>query len=286
MSNTEPKTMETILKELNAKVDAYNLSTDTSERVKLTAEAKELANNYNELSLLTTYAKCMEAELPIKALVETYVYNTVSTKDTPHKEPQSDGSMLNVITRSVVSKERMLNLVKFLEWAAEANKQVAYAKDWRTKIGNASRTIKTQWKKYLASEGDCHSVSNNQMKKSLQEMFDSLIFIPTEKGENSVIASGKIAKHAFAFANKLNPSVDKDASDGAILPPSNWATIQMQILRSALTGREFIVEFNDEAEIPANTEDTSETPATTEEATKTEEATTSETPATEETTAK
>lgn len=248
MKNNEPKTMEAVLTELNAKVDAYNLSNDTSERIKLTAEAKELVNQYNELSLLTTYAKCLDAKMPIKAFVETYAYSTVSTKDTPHKEPQADGSMLNVITRSVVSKERMLNLVKFLEWAAEANKQIAYAKDWRTKMGDANRAIKTEWKKYLASEGDAHSISTGKMKKALQGMFDALIFIPTEKGENSVIATGKIAKHAFTFANKLNPSVDKDASDGAILPPSNWSTIQMQILRTALTGKDLIVEFNDEAE--------------------------------------
>lgn len=241
MAKNEVRTMEVVLVELNNKVDAYNLSSSNTEKATLTDDIKKLETEYNELSLLTAYAKCMEAELPIKALVETAQYMTVGHKDTPHKEVQADGSKLNVITRSVVEKKKMFDLVKFIEWAAERNRQIAHSKDWRTKMVDAKKTIKTEWKKYLASKGDSHSISNRKLKMAMQAMFDSLIFIPTEKGENAVIADKDVASFAFAFANKLNPQIDEDVNDGDILPESNWKVILMKTTRSAVTGKKLIV---------------------------------------------
>lgn len=269
MAKNEIRTMEVVLNELNVKVDAYNLSTSNTEKATLTDEIKKLEVEYNELSLLTAYSKCMEAELPIKALVEMAQYDTVSHKDTPHKEVQADGSKLNVITRSVVEKKKMFDLVKFIEWAAERNKQIAHSKDWKVKIGDAKRAIKTEWKKYLASKGDSHSISNRQLKIAMQAMFDSLIFIPTEKGENSVIADKDIAVFAFGFANKLNPQIDdEDVNDGDILPESNWRVILMKTTRSAVTGKKLIVgcaedeeEAAQEAVEAAETAETEETAA-------------------------
>ena len=264
MAKNEIRTMEVVLAELNTKVDAYNLSTSNTEKATLTDEIKKLEVEYNELSLLTAYSKCMEAELPIKALVEMAQYDTVSHKDTPHKEVQADGSKLNVITRSVVEKKKMFDLVKFIEWAAERNKQIAHSKDWRVKIGDAKKTIKTEWKKYLASKGDSHSISNRQLKIAMQAMFDSLIFIPTEKGENSVIADKDIAVFAFGFANKLNPQIDdEDVNDGDILPESNWKVILMKTTRSAVIGKKLIVGCaEDEEEAAQEAVEASEAPAT------------------------
>ena len=255
----EVRTLSVILEEINAKVEEYNKLPETDpKRAELTVDTKNLTNEYNELSLLTVYSKCMEAELPLKTFVETFSYNTVSTADKPHKEVQADGSKKDVYTRSVTEKDRMLDLAKFIDWASEANKQVANSKDWRKKVLAAKQAIKTEWKKYLSSKGDSHSVSTRKMKAALQEMFDALIFIAGANGNNSVVASSSIAKHAFAGANKLNPSVDIDASDVDILPESNWKTIQMKALRSAVTGKELIANFNEEedeaAEEQANAE--------------------------------
>lgn len=255
----EVRTLSVILNEINEKVEEYNNLPETdTKRAELTVTTKNLVTEYNELSLLTVYAKCMKAELPLKAFVETYSYNTVNTADKPHKETQEDGSKKDVYTRSVTEKERMMDLAKFIDWAAEANHQVANSKDWRKKVLAAKQVIKTEWKKYLASKGESHSVSTRKMKAALQDMFNALIFIPTAKGDNSVVATGSIAKIAFAGANKLNPAVDVDASDVDILPESNWKVIQMKALRSAVTGKELIADFNeaeDEAdEKQANTE--------------------------------
>ena len=257
----EVRTMSVILDELNKIVDAYNaLPVIDPQRAELTVTTKKLVEEYNELSLLTVFAKCMEAELPLN--VETFVYNTVNTKDAPHKEVQPDGSKKEVLTRSVTEKDKMLDLAKFIDWAAERNRMIANSKDWKMKVLTAKKAIKAEWKKYLASKGDSHSVSNRKMKTALQEMFDALIFIPTAKGENSVIADGDIAKFAFGFANKLNPSTDDEVADGDLLPESNWKIIQMKALRKAVIGKKLVVNFNDDEDEEAT--ETAETKSKTE----------------------
>lgn len=246
MAKNEARTLGVILDELNKKVDAYNaLEVTDPKRVELTDDAKKLADEYNEVSLLTTYANCMEAEMPLKALVETFSYNVVSTKDTPHKEVQN-GVKRTVYTRSVTEKPRMLDITKFLDWAAESNKQIANSKDWKSKMLAAKVAIKTEWKKCLAAKGESHSYSIRKMKAALKDMFDALLFIPTESGNNALVANSTIANFAFAFANKLDPKVDADAPDGSILPESNWKVIQMKIMRTAVTGKELIINHNDD----------------------------------------
>ena len=246
MAKNEARTLGVILDELNKNVDAYNeLEIIDPKRVELAGEAKKLAEEYNEISLLTTYAKCMEAALPLKALVETFSYNTVSTKDAPHNEVQN-GVKRTVYTRSVTEKPRMLDIAKFLDWAAESNKQIANSKDWKVKMLDAKVAIKNEWKKYLKSKGDTHSVSNRKLKSALQDMFNALLFIPKENGNNALVANGDIAKFAFAFANKLDPKIADDATDGSILPESNWKVIQMKIMRTAVAGKELLINYNDD----------------------------------------
>lgn len=242
----EVRTLSVILNEINEKVNEYNgLNEADPKRAELTVFTKKLVEEYNELSLLTVFGKCMATALPLKAFVETFAYNVVSVADKPHKELQPDGSKKDVYTRSVTEKDRMLDLAKFIDWAAESNKQVAHSKDWRKLMLTAKQAVKTEWKKYLASKGDSHSVSTRKMKAALQDMFDALIFIATEKGSNSVVASGAIAKFVFAGANKLNPSVDAEASDLDILPESNWKVLVMKSLRTAVTGKEIIINYNE-----------------------------------------
>ena len=263
MAKNEARTLGVILDELNKKVDAYNeLEVTDPKRVELTDDTKKLVDEYNEVSLLTTYAKCMEAELPLKALVETFSYNTVSTKDAPHKEVQ-EGVKRTVYTRSVTEKPRMLDITKFLDWAAESNKHIANSKDWKSKMLAAKVAIKTEWKKCLAAKGESHSYSIRKMKTALKDMFDALLFIPTESGNNALVANSTIANFAFAAANKLNPKIDADASDLDILPESNWKVIQMKIMRTAVTGKELIINYNNDEDEADELQEEVVEPATT-----------------------
>ena len=162
MAKNEARTMGVILDELNINVNTYNeLDAIDPKRVELADEAKKLVNEYNELSLLTTYAKCMEAELPLKALVETFSYNTVGVKYAPHPKVV-DGVKRTIYSGSITEKPSMLDITKFLTWAAEGNKQVAHEKDWKVKMLAAKVAIKTEWKKYLESKGESTSISIHQ----------------------------------------------------------------------------------------------------------------------------
>lgn len=259
MAKNEKRTLNVILDDLNNAVNSYNdLDIADAARLDLTKQAKELTKEYNELSMLTAYSTCMQDKLPIKAFVEAFNYKTVSTKDTPHYEVDAEtGSKSLVFTRSVTEGTSGLNLVKFLEWAAEKNVQVAASKDWRIKMAEAKDAIKDAWKKFQASRGDTHKVSIKALKKSMQGMFDALIFIPTEKGENSVFATGNIAKTAFQFANQANTKAEKNLIMGDVLPDRVWNAILMKSLLAAVSGKQLIINFDGEAA----EEEAAETPA-------------------------
>lgn len=264
MAKNEKRTLNVILDELNNAVEVYNgLELADVARADWTKKAKELVTEYNELSMLTVYCNCLDAKLPVKAFVEAFNYPVVSIKDSSHPEVGEDGCKHLVFSRAVNDEgTKALHLVKFLEWAAEKNKQIAASKDWRVKIGAAKDTIKAEWKKFHGANKDSHSVSIKKLKAAMQDMFDALIFIPTEKGENSVIATGDIAKLAWQFANKTNTNSEKNTHIGDVLPDREWNTIMMKTLLSAVTGKKLIVNFDGEPteeEAKANAEATPET---------------------------
>lgn len=243
----EKRTLQVILDELNKVVDSYNELTimDTA-RADLAKQAKDLCNEYNELSLLTVYATCAEATLPVKAFVEAFTYVTVSTKDAQHKETDKDGCMRLVFTKSVTEGEKALVLTKFIEWAAEKNLSVTSSKDWKAKMICAREAIKDEWRKFQKAGGDTHSISIKKIKKSLQELFDALIFISTENGNNAVVATGNIAKTAFQFASMADTRAAKTLTMGDVLPDRVWNAILMKSLLAAVEGKELIINFDGE----------------------------------------
>lgn len=247
------RTMAIVLDELNKSVDEYNLATDAVERVQLTVKHKNLAQEYNELSLLCAYAECMKAEKPIVELAKRYYYDTVSVKDNVHNEVV-DGVQKSSITRSVKDGNKKLDLSKFIEWTEERNKSVAAAKDWKTKVVNARKVIEIEWKKFFASKGDSHAMSIGKTKKALQEMFDSLVFIKTESNKNAIIANGDIAKWVLGFANSRKDSkVDDNITiTGNVLPRATWNTLLMDILHKAVSGKTYEIIYGEPEE---NTED-------------------------------
>ena len=253
----EGRTLTIVLNELNASVDAYNLATDSAERVKLITEHKKLVEEYNTISLLTSYAEFMKSEKPLVALANAYYYGSVATKDAPHDE-MVNGVMTSVITRSVVSKDTKLNVSKFIEWTEEANRGIAADKNWKAKVEAARVVVEEEWKKFFAAGGDNHAVSISATKRAMQAMFDAIVFIKAENTDkNAIIANGKIAKWAIAFANKRNDSkVDgKVTIIGQVLPKTTWNTMQLDLLHMAVTGKDFDIVYGDpEEEVEAEAE--------------------------------
>lgn len=251
MKNTaENRTMSIVLKELNASVDKYNEATDAIERVQLGVEHKNLVAEYNELSLLSAYAGFMKAEKPLVALAEAYYYETVSVKDNVHNEVDENGTQKSTVTRSVNEGCKKLDVTKFIEWTAERNKSVAAEKDWKAKMGAARNSIETEWKKFFATKGDSHAMSIGKAKKALQEMFDALVFIPSETGKNAIIANGDIAKWVLGFANSRKDSKTDGviAITGSVLPRATWNTLCLDILHKAVTNKSYEIIFGEPEE--------------------------------------
>ena len=235
MKKTENRTMATVLEELNNSVDKYNEATNAAERVNLAVEHKNLVQEYNELSLLNSYAEFMKEDKPLVALAKAYYYKTVNVKDAVHNEVV-DGVQRSSVTRSVKESDKKLDIIKFIDWTEERNKSVAAAKDWKIKIAAARNSIENEWKKFFASNKDSHSMSIGKAKKALQAMFDALVFIPSETGKNAVIANGNIAKWVLGFANnRKDAKVDGEiVITGNVLPRATWNALQLDILHAAV----------------------------------------------------
>ena len=246
MKKTENRTMATVLEELNNSVDKYNEATNAAERVNLAVEHKTLVQEYNELSLLNSYAEFMKEDKPLVALAKAYYYKTVNVKDAVHNEVV-DGVQRSSVTRSVKESDKKLDIIKFIDWTEERNKSVAAAKDWKIKIAAARNSIENEWKKFFASNKDSHSMSIGKAKKALQAMFDALVFIPSETGKNAVIANGNIAKWVLGFANnRKDAKVDGEiVITGNVLPRATWNALQLDILHAAVAEKTFDIIYGE-----------------------------------------
>lgn len=246
-------TMAELMAELKESVDAYNLSNDEKERVELVMAQKDIVKKYNELSLLTTYGKCLDAEHPIVALAETYYFPTISVKDNSHSEVV-DGVMKITHARSISDGEKRLILADFITWVEELNKSVTVEKQWKVKIAEARDVIEKQWKAFFAAGKDTHAMSIGKTKRALQAMFDALVFIETPTGKNAIIADGKVAKWVLGFANTRKDSkVDgKVTITGSVVSKRDWAILQMDALHMAVTGKDFEIFYGEPEESAEN----------------------------------
>ncbi len=240
--NVENRTLSVILEELNSSIDQYNLSHDGDERGKLADDHKKLAQEYNQLSMLTAYTKFMDSEVPLVALAKAYYYDVISVKDKVHNEVVN-GVAKSSITRSVVDGEKKHDIAKFIEWTEERNKSVAAAKDWKAKVGAARSSIENEWKRFFASKSDKKDISIGKVKKAAQAAFDALVFIPCENStdKNAIIADGDVAKGLIAFANsRKDARIDGEIKiKGEILPRNIWNVLLLDALHNVVEDKKY-----------------------------------------------
>ena len=241
------RTMAIVLGELNATVNAFNEAEATETRVELSAKSEALVKEYNALSLLHSYANFLKADAPLVELAKAYYYDVVKTEDKSH-EYVIDGVKKSKLMRSVKDGLKRLDVVKFIEWTAERNKSIAANVDWRSKTEAARATVIEEWKKYFAAGGDTHAISNGKIKRAVQAMFDSLVFIKADSGLNAIIATGNIAKWVFSMAcERKDSKVDNVVNiDGFVMAKSRWNTLLLDILHKAVIGKDFGIFFGDE----------------------------------------
>lgn len=258
--NTEKRTMEVVLAEIKLNITDFNLATDPVAKAKLELALKSLETEYNELSLLNTWAGFMVEEIPMVAFAKAYEYPIIGHKDVDHPETK-DGVKTVVRTRVLdEAKTRILNVSDFIKWTEERNASVAHDKNWRKAIADAREVVIDQWKGFMTSKGDTRVVSVGKMTKALQTMVDALVFIEGEKGGNAVKVQRSVAKAVFALSTQR-----KDGLKGSIMSASVWKKLQVDVLHAAVAKKDFTINYGDEddttAEAPAVETTTTEEPA-------------------------
>lgn len=250
--NTAARTMEVVAAEIKANVTAFNLTEEPAEKNKLELALKTLENEYNELSLLNTWASFMTEDIPMVAFAKAYDYPVIGHKDVDSRKVEN-GVKTIVRTRVVdETKTRMLTVKDFVEWTEESGACVAHDKHWRKAVNAARDSVIDQWKGFMGSKGDTRTVSIGKMTKALQEMVDALVFVEGEKGGNAVKVKRDIAKAVFALCNQR-----KDGLKGSIMSESVWKKLQVDVLHAAVSGKDFTISYGDEDD----TTDAGETPA-------------------------
>lgn len=249
-NNTEVKamTLESIREEIDAKCDGFRNAKNVVEAATIKAEAKKLCDEWNKLSLLATYAKCMAEAKPVKALAEKYYYDTISIKEEVAEIPTDSGvESINVIT--VKTGDKRLDVIEFVEWSVKTGKCAAESKQYYKAVDEAKNTIANEWIKFFASKAKEGKMSKSKVKDALQKAFDALVFIPCENNKelNAVIADGDCANQVIGFANtRKDKKVDGVVTiTGSILPEKQWRILLMDILHNKFTGKKFIIEYDD-----------------------------------------
>lgn len=246
----ESMTMPEAKVALDELVKKYNDTTDVSERTKLEIDGKELATKYNALSLLTAYAGIMAAENPVVAIAKAYTYPTVNFK-LAVVDQLVDGKAKKVKAASVEDSSKVHNLYDFLDWTAKHGKKVTASGDWKSKAEAAREVINKEWKKYMDSK-DGYKMSKTAVKKAVQSMFDTLVFIPCENNDklNAVIANGDIANYLIALAAQGKTTRKDGKVDFKVefMSNNNWKAKAFDILHMAVESKTFEVVYGDPEE--------------------------------------
>lgn len=247
MKNNEGRTLVIIRNELVEAVDKYNMSSDADERATLELSMKKLVEEWNELSLLTAYSSFLEDAQPLVAFGKAYTYATISTKDHPHKEVVN-GIKRTVHTISVEDGVKQLSLTKFLAWAQESNKTLAADKLWIEKWGAAREEVNKQWKRIFASKGENSELKIGQMKRTLQALFDALVFIEAAGGskKNALVATNDMAKYALALSNVRKVDLKEKTQKVQNMSSQLWEQIGMDIWHQVCANKTYEVVIGDE----------------------------------------
>ena len=240
-TNTQGMTCEQMKTSLKTIIDNHNESEDLVERQKLGKQALQLKDDYNKTSLLDVYAEAMEAENPMLAFIKAYTYPILSVsskKDTGNLTLKDDGVAV-------------MNLWDFVEWAAGRNKQVTKELDWKSKAAEAQKTLVEVVEKFI---NDNTAMDTTPLKTALQAAFDSVLFVPGVKGNNSIIAKSKACRTIIMTCGNM----DYKAFQANFGQSKTWQKQFLAFLNRAAEGKEATLMFGDPEE---QSTENAETPA-------------------------
>lgn len=243
ITTTEGKTLEQIMQELRTAVDEHNGTEVASERVTAAVKVAKLKDDYNKASLLKAYSECLEAENPMLTFIKKYQYPVVSTgtkKDNGNISIKDDGTAV-------------FNLWNFVEWCEGRNHQVVVNLDWKSKAEEARKALLTEGEKYIETGNEFNV---GAVKDAIQAMFNSIVMVAGESGNNAVIAKSKnvrVLKMTCAKVGKDGLSVQFGAG-------KTWQARVFSFLHLAVDGKNYTMTYGDpEKEAPAAAEPEVET---------------------------
>lgn len=249
----ESMTMEEIKKALEVAVESYNGTKDAYERTKLEKECKDYVAKYNELAVLTDYAKILAntGENPIVAIAKAYKYDIIAVKFNV-VEDVVDGKSVTVKVASVdETGKKTHNLIEFIEWAEKHNKKIAYATDWKAKMEDARTAINKDFQKVMESE-DGYKTSKNVIKAAMQSLFDSMVFMPGESGKNAIYPTKDGVNIIVAIAADLKEAIDSGevAFTLQFLGKQKWRSLIFKVLHLSVKGKKIAYLYGDPEEKP------------------------------------
>ena len=230
-------------------MDKHNAADNSVARVEARAEIKDITDAYNELSLLTVYADCMNDEQPLVAFVKKFYCPTVSVKVVVSNEVV-DGVAKSSEVASINESDRKMSLFKFIDYAKDRNKIITADKNYKVATNKARNTINAVWEGFQNSK-DKTEMSKNAIKKALQPMFDALIFIAGKSGKNAIIATGDIAFYIIALAAELKTTADDNKKPNfniEFLKSKAWDGHILNMLHMAVEGKTFDVVYGEPEE--------------------------------------
>lgn len=240
----EGKTLEQILGEIKITVDTHNKSEVASERVQLKVQAAKLKEEYNKTSKLDAYAKCLEAENPMLAFIQMYKFPVVSigsSKETENMTVKTEDSNGATLTE-------VFNLWDFVTWCEGRNKQVTVALDWKTKATKAKDALIAAVQNNIDNDSDKLEVG--EFKAALQAMFNSIVNVTGESGNNAVIAKSKQCRIIMFTCGRL----DNRTFKAQFATEKSWQKQAFAFLHCAVKGKEFTCIYGDEENATADDE--------------------------------
>lgn len=235
---------------INELVTAWNESDNESDRIGIQLRLTDASNNFNKMSLLNTYAVCLDAESPVIELIQTRTFRTL--KGSVEVEEVTDpttGRPKNVRTMLKVEGAKKMYLVDFLNWCDKQNKKVTADEHWSAKVADARRAIIAEWEKFFNKDTDT-ILSKKKAKEVLQNMFDAIVFIPTEKDatKNAVIANGDAAKIVIAVSNEMKDTVDDKGNvnfEVTVLGKKKWNNLVTDIMYMAINKKSYTIVYGE-----------------------------------------
>lgn len=235
-------TKEQVYELIEEKVTAINEGVEDELKIQYNAEIKELCQQYNELSKLTVFGECAKAEYPVLDFAKLFYYPSVKTTAELVEELGEDEKMHTRAVLRIEDGKTRLDLFEFLNWAEKCNKKVTSDKNWKTPCRITRNSIANEWKKILESNADSNKIPKKVLQENLQAMFDALLFIPSENGNNRVMATKKIAGLMFGFSNTTKDKVNEDGMPEIkweVIPEKQWIKITMYLLHMTVKDKDF-----------------------------------------------